>query len=116
MGQIAIASSSLERAARARAPHRASRIARGCLKISPTRVLARVTRARVARRARTAPRPSPARADEDPRDVTAVRASPSIVRAFVPVANDARTLETLVANAGEATTRAAVAEIVKDIA
>ncbi len=53
----------LSRTRRARAPP-ASRRARahGCLKISPTRVLARVTRACVARRARTAPRPSPARA------------------------------------------------------
>jgi len=118
MGQIAIASSSLERAARARAPP-ASRIARahGCLKISPTRILARVTRrARRPTRAHRAETLARARGRRPSRRHSRQGiGAPSIVRAFVPVANDARTLETLVANAGEATTRAAVAEIVKDI-
>jgi len=58
----------------------------------------------------------PSRANTpDPRDVTAVE---GIHRPAVRRTHDAhpiRTLETLVANAGEATTRAAVAEIVKDI-
>ena len=116
MGQIAIASSSLERAARARAPRIAHR-AHGCLKISPTRILARVTRrARRPTRAHRAETLARARGRRPSRRHSRQGiGAPSIVRAFVPVANDARTLETLVANAGEATTRAAVAEIVKDI-
>ena len=105
----------LSRTRRARAPP-ASRRARARVpqNFPHARPRARHPRLRRPTRAHRAETLARAR-DEDPRDVTAVRASPSILRTFVPVANDVRTLETLVANAGEATTRAAVAEIVKDI-
>jgi hypothetical protein len=105
----------LSNAPRARAPRIAPRArARVPQNFPHARPRARHPRLRRPTRAHRAETLARAR-DEDPRDVTAVRASPSILRTFVPVANDVRTLETLVANAGEATTRAAVAEIVKDI-
>jgi len=103
------------RTRRARAPHRRARAHTVPLKkknipharVSVTPAIALDARAVHA---------GPSRANTpDPRDVTAVE---GIHRPAVRRTHDAhpiRTLETLVANAGEATTRAAVAEIVKDI-
>ena len=115
MGQIAIQPAIVIRLERAARAHRIAVHARARFpqNITHTRH-PRVTRDR-AQYARTTPDPRHARPSRRHSRQGSVASSSSRHSSRTTRTRRIRTLETLVANAGEATTRAAVAEIVKDI-